>query len=265
MEAAALQTLKYAVEDGVATLTMNRPAQKNALDTVMRTEMAEVLAAARRDRGIHALILTGAGGAFCAGGDIRGMRNGDPSAEDGRNRMLDLHLWVEELISFDRPVIAAVDGPAYGAGFGLALAADFVLATPRARFCLSFLKLGLIPDCGVFYTLPRIVGLQRAKELAFSAREIDAEEAKQFGIVSEIHDAELLAERARRIALSFNNASLTALSITKRAFNASINTGLGALLEMEAAGQGVARSSDYHRNAAAAFLNKEAPPFSWPK
>jgi 2-(1,2-epoxy-1,2-dihydrophenyl)acetyl-CoA isomerase len=235
METTEWQTIRYVVENGVATLTLNRPAQKNALDAVMRGELTAALSAARRDRGIHALVLTGAGGAFCAGGDIRGMRTGDPSAEEGRNRMLDLHLWVEELINFDRPVIAAVDGPAFGAGFAMALAADFVLATPRARFCLSFLKLGLIPDCGVFYTLPRIVGVQRAKELA------------------------------GKIALSFTGASLTALSITKRAFNASFDSSLGAMLEMEATGQGVARSSDYHRNAAAAFLNKEAPPFVWPR
>jgi enoyl-CoA hydratase/carnithine racemase len=265
MVAAAFQTIEYAVEDGVATLTLNRPAQKNALDMVMRAELSEVMNAARRDRGIHALVLAGAGGAFCAGGDIRGMRNGDGSAEEGRNRMLDLHLWVEDLVNFDRPVIAAVDGPAFGAGFGLALAADFVLATPRARFCLSFMKLGLIPDCGVFYTLPRIVGVQRAKELAFSAREIGADEAKQLGIVFEIHDPETIGERARQMALSFNNASLTALSITKRAFNASLGSSLGTLLEMEAAGQGVARSSDYHRNAASAFIAKQPPPFSWPK
>jgi 2-(1,2-epoxy-1,2-dihydrophenyl)acetyl-CoA isomerase len=258
MEATEWQTIRYVVEDGVATLTLNRPAQRNALDAVMRSELTAALGAARRDRGVYALVLAGAGGAFCAGGDIRG-------AEEGRNRMLDLHLWVEELINFDRPVIAAVDGPAFGAGFAIALAADFVLATPRARFCLSFLKLGLIPDCGVFYTLPRIVGVQRAKELAFSAREIGAEEASRLGIVSEIHDPETIAERARKIALSFTGASLTALSITKRAFNASFDSGLGALLEMEATGQGVARSSEYHRNAAAAFLNKEAPPFVWPK
>jgi 2-(1,2-epoxy-1,2-dihydrophenyl)acetyl-CoA isomerase len=265
MEATEWKTIRYVVEDGVATLTLNRPAQKNALDMVMRAELTEALSAARRDRGIHALVLAGAGGAFCAGGDIRGMRSGNGSAEEGRDRMLDLHLWVEELVNFDRPVIAAVDGPAFGAGFGLALAADFVLATPRARFCLSFLKLGLIPDCGVFYTLPRIVGVQRAKELAFSAREIGAEEARQLGIVSEIHHPETIGERARKIALSFNAASLTALSITKRAFNASLNCGLGTLLEMEAAGQGVARSSEYHRNAVDAFLNKEPPPFIWPK
>lgn len=265
MEAAALQTIRYAVEDGVATITLNRPAQKNALDMVMRAELAEAMSTVRRDHGVHALVLTGAGGAFCAGGDIRGMQAGQGTAEEGRNRMLDLHLWVEELINFDRPVIAAVDGPAYGAGFGLALAADFVLATPRARFCLSFLKLGLIPDCGVFYTLPRVVGLQRAKELAFSARELGAEEARQLGIVAEIHEPEAIAARARQIALSFTAASLTALSITKRAFNAAPTSSLGTLLEMEAAGQGVARSSEYHRSAVAAFLDKQPPPFAWPK
>jgi enoyl-CoA hydratase/carnithine racemase len=265
MKASELQTVIYAVENGVATVTLNRPAQKNALDPMMRTELAEVVYAARRDRGIHALVITGAGEAFCAGGDIRGMRSGDASAETGRNRMLDLHLWVEELINFDRPVIAAVDGPAFGAGFGIALAADFVLATPRARFCLSFQRLGLVPDCGVFYTLPRVVGVQRAKELAFSAREIGAQEAKQLGIVFEILQPDLLAARARQMALSFCNASLTALSITKRGFNASLNTDLGTLLELEASGQGVARSTEYHRGAAAAFLNKEPPPFGWPK
>ena len=153
MEAAALQTIRDEVEDGVATISFNRPAQKNALDKIMRTELAEAMVAVRRDRGIHALVLTGAGGAFCAGGDIRGMQSGEGTAEEGRNRMLDLHLRVEELINCDRPVVAAVDGPAFGAGFGLALAADFVLATPRARFCLSFLKLGLIPDCGGVYVL----------------------------------------------------------------------------------------------------------------
>lgn len=265
METATLQTLTYSVEDGVATLTLNRPAQRNAIDMVMRSELAQVMYAARRDRGIHALVIAGAGEHFCGGGDIRAMQGVDGSAELGRNRMLDLHLWVEELINFDRPVIAAVDGAAYGAGFGIALASDFILATPRARFCLSFLRLGLVPDCGTFYTLPRIVGTQRAKELAFSAREIDAEEARQMGIVFEIQTPERLASRARQLALSFTTASMTALSITKRAFNASLNSSLGTMLEMEASGQGVARSCAYHRDATARFLNKQPAPFQWPK
>jgi enoyl-CoA hydratase/carnithine racemase len=259
----AFQAISYSVEDGVATLMLNRPAQKNALDLVMREEIGDVISAIRRDRGIQALVLTGAGGAFCAGGDIRTMQ-GDASAEAARNRMMDLHLWVEELLNLDRPVIAAVDGVAFGAGFSLALAADFVLASPRARFCCSFMRLGLVPDCGVFYTLPRVVGLQRAKELVFSTREVGADEAKQIGIVFEIQPQERLAERARQLALSFNQASPTALSLAKRALNASFNSDLRTMLEMEASAQGVARGSDYHRQAAARFLGKQAPIFQWP-
>ncbi|MET3138742.1 enoyl-CoA hydratase/carnithine racemase [Undibacterium sp. GrIS 1.2] len=145
----ATQAIIYTVDNGIATLTLNRPAQKNALDMVMRNEIADVISDICHDRQIKSLIITGAGGAFCSGGDIRTM-DASGSAEDGRDRMAELHLWLEELITLDRPVIAAVDGPAYGAGFGLALAADFIIATPRARFCLAFLRLGLIPDCGVF-------------------------------------------------------------------------------------------------------------------
>lgn len=264
MDNIAMESISYGVSDGIATLTLNRPAQKNALDLVMRSEIAEVMSAIRCDRGILALVIAGAGGAFCAGGDIRSMQEKDTSAEAARNRMMDLHLWLEEFLTLDRPVIAAVDGVAYGAGFALALAADFVLATPRARFCLSFLRLGLIPDCGVLYTLPRIVGTQRAKELIFSTREIDADEAKQMGIVFEIQPEDRLAERARQLALSFNQASPTALSLTKRALNASLNSDLGTMLEIEASGQAIARTTDYHRAAVSRFLNKQPTLFQWP-
>lgn len=257
-------TILYAVEDGVATITLNRPAQKNALDMVMREELGDVVSAIRRDRGVRVVILGGAGGAFCAGGDIGTMHSG-ASAEEARERMVKLHLTIEELITLDRPVIAKVDGPAYGAGFGLALTADLILASPRARFCLSFLRLGAIPDCATFYTLPRMVGLQRAKELAFSTREFGAGEAKDMGIVSEIQPQEQIDEHARRIALSLAELPMAALSITKRGFNASLNSDLGTMLELEAAGQGVVRSSEYHRDAARRFVSKEAQRFQWPK
>lgn len=264
MDNAELETITYTVSEGVATLTLNRPAQKNALDAVMRSEIGDVVAAIRRDRGIRSLIIAGAGGAFCAGGDIRTMDTGG-KAEDARNRMADLHLWLEDLINLDRPVIAVVDGPAYGAGFGLALAADFILATPRARFCLSFLRLGLVPDCGVLYTLPRVVGLQRAKELMFSAREVDAQEAQQMGIVFEIHAPEQIDARAAQLAMSFTHASQTALSVTKRAVNASLHSNLATMLELEANGQGIARSTDYHRAAIARFMSKQPALFQWPE
>ena len=161
------QTLLHTSEEGVATITLNRPAQRNALDMVMREELAHAVDAIRRDREVRAVILGGAGGAFCAGGDI-GTMDADPSAEHARERMVRLLFTVEALITLDRPVIAKVDGAAYGAGLGLALTADLVLATPRAPACPSCawarsrLRHALHPA--------RIVGLQRAKELAYSAR-----------------------------------------------------------------------------------------------
>lgn len=257
------KTLLYAVEDGVATLTLNRPAQKNALDMEMRDELAEAVGAIRRDRGVRVLILGGSGGAFCAGGDISTMDSG-ASAEAARERMATLLLTIQELVTLDRPVIAKVDGPAYGAGLGLALTADLILASPRARFCLSFLRLGAIPDCATLYTLPRMVGLQRAKELAFSTREFQAQEAKDMGIVFEIQPHNRIDERARQLALSMAGLPTAALSLTKRALNASLNSDLNTMLDLEAAGQGVARSTDYHRDAARRFLDKKPQRFQWP-
>lgn len=257
------KTLLYTMESGVATITLNRPAQRNALDMVMRDELARAVSAIRHDRSVRVLILGGAGGAFCAGGDIATMDSG-ASAEDARERMARLLLTIEELITLDRPVIAKVDGPAYGAGLGLALTADLILASPRARFCLSFLRLGAIPDCATLYTLPRMIGLQRAKELAFSTREFHAQEAKDMGIVFDIQPQDRIDERARQIALSMTELPMAALSLTKRAFNASLNSDLNTMLDLEAAGQGVARASSYHREAASRFLDKKAQRFQWP-
>jgi 2-(1,2-epoxy-1,2-dihydrophenyl)acetyl-CoA isomerase len=263
-EGKQMKTVIYEVADGVATLTLNRPAQKNALDLVMRDEIAQVVGEIIADRGIQALILTGAGGAFCAGGDIQTMGGPALSANAARDRMQDLHRWLVPLMTLDCPVIAAVDGVAYGAGFGLALTADFILASPRARFCLPFQRLGLMPDCGILYTLPRAVGMQRAKELIFSTRELTADEARQIGIVAEIQPEQQLANRAREIALAFTHASPTAIGLTKRALNASLNCDLGTVLEMEASGQGIARTTEYHQNAAARFIAKQGAEFRWP-
>ncbi|CAB3937786.1 1,2-epoxyphenylacetyl-CoA isomerase [Achromobacter insolitus] len=257
------KTVLYAVEGGVATITLNRPAQRNALDLTMREELAHLVGEIRRDRGVRVVILAGAGGAFCSGGDISTMGCGG-SAEQAHERMASLLVTIEGLITLDRPVIAAVDGAAYGAGLGLALTADLILASPRARFCLSFLRLGAIPDCATLYTLPRMVGLQRAKELAFSTREFQAQEARDMGIVFEIQPQERIHQRARQIAQSMAELPMAALAITKRAFNASLNSDLNTMLDLEAAGQGVARSTDYHREAAGRFLDKVAQRFQWP-
>jgi len=170
----SFESLTYDVRDGLAIVTLNRPEKRNALDISMRNELAEVVMTMREDSALYAAIITGAGGAFCAGGDIQGMKQGKRTPFDSRRRIQDIYTWLYELVSLELPVIAAVDGAAYGAGINIALAADFILASTRARFCEVFGRIGLIPDVGGLFLLPRIVGLQKAKELVFSARSFDA-------------------------------------------------------------------------------------------
>lgn len=259
------ETLRFRVQNQVATLTFHNPASRNALSAQMRVELAQVLAAVRADRDIRALILTGANGHFCAGGDIRAMAaNANMDAGSWRNRMQDLHTWLEDLITLDRPVVAAVDGAAAGAGFSFALAADFVLATPRAKFCMSFMKIGLVPDCGAFLTLPRVVGMQRAKELMLSARDVSAEEALRLGIVMELHAPDQLLPRAEALAASFVHASPTAVSLVKRTLAGATGAPLATLLEQEATAQAVAAGAPEHQAAVKRFLAKEPLAFQWP-
>ncbi len=261
----SFESLKYDVRDGLAIVTLNRPEKRNALDVSMRTELAEVVMTARSDSSLYAMIITGAGGAFCAGGDIQGMSKGKRSPHESRKRIQDIYTWLYELVSLELPVIAAVDGAAYGAGINIALAADFILASTRARFCEVFGRIGLIPDVGGLFLLPRIVGLQKAKELVFSARAIGPEEAKELGIVYAIHEPDTLLDEAIALAERFRNASREAIGISKNIMNQSYNQDFRALGELEAFGQAVAHDTDYHKAAVKRFLNKEPTLFDWDK
>jgi 2-(1,2-epoxy-1,2-dihydrophenyl)acetyl-CoA isomerase len=156
-----------------------------------------------------------------------------------------------------------VDGPAFGAGFSLALAADVVVASPRARFCLSFMRLGLVPDFGALYTLPRVVGVQRAKELMLSAREVSAEEAKALGIVLELVPQDQVLSRAQALAASFVQASPMAVSLVKRAL-AGGPADLQTVLELEADAQALCFGSAAHKAAVTRFLDKQPALFQWP-
>lgn len=251
-----------AIENGVATLTLNRPEARNALDFEMRHELRDAVQRIRADREIRAVVLRGAGSDFCSGGDVRAMNV--TSAEAGRNRMDDLHGWLTPLIELDRPVIAAVDGVCYGIGFSFALASDFVIATPRARFCMPFMKIGLVPDGAAFYTLPRVVGMARARELIFSAREVGAEEAQRIGVALEIVEPAQLGARANQIAECLANASPVAFGLSKRALHQSLNSDLHTMLALESAAQGIAFTTDFHREAVRRFREKEPPLFKWP-
>jgi 2-(1,2-epoxy-1,2-dihydrophenyl)acetyl-CoA isomerase len=257
------RSVLFEVQEGIAELTLNQPERRNALDPSTRAQLAEAVAAIRRDRGVRAVILAGAGGHFCAGGDLRALAGAGLDNEGWLQRFQDMNDWVRDLISLDRPVVAAVDGMATGAGLSLALTADLVLATPRARFSASFLRVGLVPDCGCLYTLPRVVGVQRAKELMLSAREFGAEEAQRLGIAMEIVAADGLLARARAIARSFVQASPAAVSMIKR--NLAPQGGeLAALLDAEAQAQALAMGTPGHRTAVHRLLEKQAPPYHWP-
>ena len=253
----------YDVADGVATLTLNRPSHRNALDEDVRAGLASCIAEIERDRAVRAVVLAGSGGAFCAGGDLRGIRCAERDNDGWRQRMKSAHAWLARLLSLDRAVVAAVDGPAFGAGFSLALAADFIVASPRARFCLSFMRLGLVPDLGALYTLPRVVGVQRAKELMLSAREVSADEAKALGIVFELVPQEQVLQRAQALAASFVPASTMAVSLVKRALAAG-PTDLHTMLDIEADAQALCFGSAPHKAALERFLDKQPALFQWP-
>jgi 2-(1,2-epoxy-1,2-dihydrophenyl)acetyl-CoA isomerase len=261
-----MQAIQTSSDAGVATIVLNRPEARNALSLTMTDELDSVLFDIGRDPAIRAVILTGAGGAFCAGGDVQRMNSAaQETADERRARLRRAHRTVKALHALDRPVIAAVDGAAFGAGFGIALLCDIVLASSRARFCMAFGRVGLVPDYGSLYTLPRVVGLQRAKEIMFSAREIGPAEAQQLGIVLEVTEPDDLLPRARILAQALAQASPIALAMTKDALNASLGHTLDSMLEMEAAAQGVAGTSEYARECFRRFAAKERSPFQWPE
>ena len=257
-----LETMIYELRDEVAIITLNRPEARNALDVPMRRELAEVVAEIRDDDGVRAVILTGAGGVFCAGGDMRGLNEKRSSAQSYK-RIADLHVWLPALVNLEKPVIAAVDGPAFGGGMNLALAADFILASEGARFCQVFGRIGLVPDLAGMFLLPRLVGLQRAKELVFSGRTLRADEAMAMGIVHSVHAPDRLLDAAFALARRFCSASTLAIGLAKTILNQSFNLDQRAMAELEAMAQALCMDSAYHKEAVQRFLDKQPALFDW--
>lgn len=252
--------------DGIAVLTLNRPKSLNAINRRMADELAGELARLAADSSVRVLVLRGAGETFCAGGDVRGMAGVGPrSADEGLADMARYRRMTLALHGFPRPVIAAVDGVAFGAGMSLALLADMVVLSHHARLCMAFQRVGLIPDCGALYTLPRLVGLQQAKALMLSAREIGPDEAVAMGLALEVHPADHLHARVLELARAIARGSPTALSLTKKALDAAMQSDLSTMLDLEAAGQAIALASAAHRQAVEAFARKEGARYVWPE
>ena len=255
----------FEVHDGVAVFTMNNPAERNAMTTaMMQNDLPELVRTVRSNADIRALVITGAGGMFSAGGNIKFMKERRNLTVPERNKTLyDIYDWLPELVDLPVPVVAAVEGFAYGAGLSLALTADIILASDRARFCCVFGRVGLAPDMGIMHTLPRWVGLQTAKELIFTARSFGAEEAKSMGLVYRILPAGTVAEAATALAGRFKHASRLAIRNAKTVLNQSYNQDFRTLGIMEMGAQSEARESAYHQEAVDRFLAKQPALFDW--
>lgn len=254
-------TLRYEVADAIATITLDRPEALNALTIPMKTELLAALAAVARDRGVRAVVLTGAGRAFCAGQDLKERLEPDaaPLAVEVRDRYNPI---ITAMRRLDQPIVGAINGVAAGAGASLAFACDIRIAAEGASFALAFGRIGLVPDSGATWFLPRLVGPAKAAELALLGETLSALDAERFGLVARVVPADALAGEARAIAARLAGLAPLALAQTKRALQRSWSVDLESALEDEAYRQGVVGATADHAEGLAAFLEKRTPRFT---
>ena len=243
----------------VAVLTINNPKQRNALAAPVKQALIGALQAAMADEGCRAILLTGAEGSFCAGGDVSRFGTMTPLA--GRQVVHDQRDFLRLMIRGEKPIVAAVEGFAYGAGFGVAMACDHVVAARDAKFCAAFNRIGLMPDGGLLWTLPQRVGAGRAREMLMLATVVTGEEGKRIGLVDALAEPGRAFEAAMAKAEAFAAAAPLSVAMTKAAF-ARWPMRLEELLAAEAEGQAILFSTEDCKNAVRAFLRKEKPEFA---
>lgn len=254
-----LETLLREHDDGVVTLTLNRPDALNALNRQLRGELLREVNAARKDPATRAVVITGAGRGFCAGADLRG-----ETAERDFRRVLstEYNPLIEAIRNLPKPVVAAVNGVAAGAGVSLALAADLVVAADDARFVPAFNRIGLVPDSGLARTLVRSLGRHRAFEILMGERQLSAADAHDAGLVAAVVPGDRLAPAAAEVARRLADGPTLGIGLTKRLLNLAEDASLPDALAAEAALQQVAGRSDDHAEGVAAFSEKRDPRFS---
>ena len=250
--------------EGVATLTMNRPDRLNALSTPIMQGLLDALPRLAEDRSIGAIVLTGAGRAFCSGGDVKSMAEGSMrgGTQEDAVKHLRSRMEVSRLLhELPKPTIAMVNGVAAGAGLSLALACDLRIAATSARFVTAFAKVGFSGDFGGSYFLSKLVGTGKARELYYTAASVDAAQALALGIANRVvADAEL-ADATQALARSLASGPRIALAWMKRNFNTAESGTLSQLLDLEAQGQIATGRTKDHQEAARAFVEKRAPVF----
>jgi 2-(1,2-epoxy-1,2-dihydrophenyl)acetyl-CoA isomerase len=246
---------------GVATITLNRPDALNSLTVPMKVELLEAFRTVERDGAARAVVLTGAGRAFCAGQDLRERLQPDaaPLGVELRERYNPI---IRAMRSLPKPIVGAINGVAAGAGASLAMACDLRIAADRASFALAFGRVGLVPDSGATWFLPRLVGEARAAEIALLGDPVSAEDALRIGLVGRVVATEQLTTEARSVAERLAAGAPQAIALTKRALNATWDRSLDDALELEAELQDTAGRTKDHAEGMAAFLEKRPPRFS---
>lgn len=252
------ETVTYEVKNKVAWLTLNRPDQLNAFTETMNKEIIQYLKTAGRDGQVRALVITGAGRAFCAGEDLKSLDENAELGEIIRTRYTPMLL---ELTKFEKPVIAAVNGASAGAGFSLALACDFRIASEKASFLNAFINIGLVPDTGNIYYLTRLVGNAKALELSILGEKIPAHEAEAIGLVTKVVSHEELETETQAFAERLAQMPTKAIGLIKRMVRKSNDATLEEYLEYEAYAQTIAGRTNDFKEGVRAFLEKRQPEF----
>lgn len=260
MNQPTFETLLLEIDAGIAAVTLNRPDTMNAMNVTMRDELGSCFEHLRYRDDVRVVTVTGAGDVFSAGGDVNDFDGQSPQTLHDLMRTKS-HRWFEHLWNLPQPTIAAVNGTAAGGGANLALACDLVIASERARFGETFVRIGLLPDLGGLYLLPRIVGLHRAKKLCFTGAVLDAEEAAELGIFSEVVVHENLHKEVRLLAEDLAQRPRNTLIAIKSILNRSFESSMEETLLRELYAQSFLFGTEDHREGLDAFLGRRAPRF----
>jgi 2-(1,2-epoxy-1,2-dihydrophenyl)acetyl-CoA isomerase len=257
------KAIQYKLENDVAWVTMNRPEQRNAVNAEMRDELISVLMDARTNAGVRALVLTATGKGFCTGADLSGPRAQGPTGPGAGRELMksSSQRLIRALWDLEKPVVAAVNGVAAGLGSHLAFGSDFVIASSAARFIEVFVRRGIAVDAGGAFLLPRLVGLQKAKQMVFFGDDMSAEEAERCGLVSKVVAPEQLEATAREWAERLAKGPTFAIGMSKRLLNRSLESSLETALEEEAMAQMLVTQSEDTREGMMAFMERRTPQF----
>jgi 2-(1,2-epoxy-1,2-dihydrophenyl)acetyl-CoA isomerase len=257
------ENIQYTVNEAVATVTLFRPERFNALSRGLLTDIKTAMDKADADPEVRAVILTGSGSkAFCAGADLKDAFMHKEALRPSESLDQFYHPAIKKIRTMEKPVICAVNGLAVGAGASLCMAADYIIAADTASFSVLFVKIGLVPDSGINYMLPRTVGIHKAFELFSTGKSISAQEAKDLGIYNEVVPAELLTSRANELAQFYCNMPTKTIGLIKKLLNSSSHASLDQILALEAEYQDIAIATKDASEGISAFLEKREAKFT---